>query len=283
MNKFNIAIVGYGFVGKAVAHGFATKHVEQHIVDPKGGLDISELSSKRIDMTFVCVPTPMSDDGSIDASIAIETIKYLNDNVSGLIVLKSTVTPDIVAKFAEQVDRFIYNPEFLTERNYAHDFEYPSLHVFGGKKHSCELLHSFYTDYSICHPCPVHYVGAKEASLIKYGINSFLATKVTWFNEYYKTVNKFNANFDNVASAMASDPRIGTSHMQVPGHDGRMGFGGACFTKDCNALISLTKNLGCEMELLTNAVNLNNSIRSQYTELDDREKEQNVKYTKEKK
>ena len=77
-----IAIIGHGFVGKAVDYGFSDPRCEKYIVDPRGGLDISDLTKVSIDFTFVCVPTPMGADGSIDSSIIEEVVSYLNSNVS---------------------------------------------------------------------------------------------------------------------------------------------------------------------------------------------------------
>ena len=74
------------------------------------------------------------------------------------------------------------------------------------------------------------------------------------------------------------DKRIGNSHMNVPGHDGRLGFGGACFTKDTAALIKYSASLNQEFTLLKKAVKINNNIRSKYDQVDQREKDQNVNY-----
>ena len=66
--------------------------------------------------------------------------------------------------------------------------------------------------------------------------------------------------------------------MSVPGHDGKRGFGGACFTKDTAALINYSNSIDMKFELLEKVVHLNNSLRKSYEELDQREKEQNVNY-----
>ena len=66
--------------------------------------------------------------------------------------------------------------------------------------------------------------------------------------------------------------------MQVPGHDGKKGFGGACFPKDSLALIKFAKNLGVDLNLLISTVKINNKLRSEYSELDSRESEQNVSF-----
>ena len=112
-----VGIVGHGFVGKAVDYGFSQRNVEKYIVDPNYDTTIKDLSEFDPDVTFVSVPTPMSNDGKIDASIVKKVVKELIDNTKGFIVVKSTVTPDIMIELSElSRDRIVYNPEFLTEK-----------------------------------------------------------------------------------------------------------------------------------------------------------------------
>lgn len=276
MKKLEVAIVGHGFVGKAVEVGFTNHKCNLHIIDPKLGTDVTDLHNKPIDVTFVCVPTPMGDDGSINATIAESVIKDLIENVSGFIVLKSTVTPDIVDSFAQLSDKFIYNPEFLTERNAVQDFLEPKLNVIGSySSDNATQLSEIYTSYSNCSPCPFIYVTPPEASFIKYSINNFLALKVAWFNELYDLISDNNCNYDAIINGMSHDPRIGLSHMQVPGPDGKRWAGGACFPKDMSAFKRF--DVGGRLQIQRQAIKSNNAGRSQY-ELDEREKEQQVKF-----
>lgn len=284
MNKTtkHIAIIGYGFVGKAVAFGFPQSNIVKHsIIDPAVfGNHVSDLKGKHIDASFVCVPTPMDTDGSVNSSILEEIVQYLLDNVSGLIVIKSTVIPSVLSKFDD--DRVVYNPEFLTERNAEQDFVNPEMHIFGGEKSNTSKLHELYQNYSICNPCPSFHMTREEASFVKYGINCFLASKVSWFNQYFDTITSFsnNVDYDTIIRAMTADPRIGSSHMKVPGFDGKRGFGLGCFPKDTMAMLSFAKDNGQDLSILKEVILTNIKYRSQY-ELDDREKEQNVQYNKE--
>lgn len=273
MNKLNIAIIGYGFVGKAVSAGFDNEKCNQYIIDPKNGSSIQDLIGKDIDISFVCVPTPMSDDGSINSSIVEECIDFLVKNVSGLIVLKSTVIPSIIQKLTTN-DRIIYNPEFLTEVNANNDFINPKMHIFGGKDEQCEQLQAIYVNYSNCSKCPVFIVSPIEASFIKYGINCFLASKVIWFNEFFDIIGKTSADYETVLKAMTTDTRIGESHTKVPGNDNKRGYSGSCFPKDTVAFAKYSNN---EFELLNEVIRKNQQYRSKY-EVSDREKEQNIRF-----
>lgn len=270
MKTINIAIVGHGYVGKAVDHGFSTTNVVKHLIDPLYNTDISDLP-RDIDAAFVCVPTPFGADGQIDASIVRDVVNQLSA-FNCPIIIKSTVVPGIVHALQMDNHKVVYNPEFLTEANALADFVNPPMHIFGGHKRVTKMVERLYEKYSQCNPAPVMHMTAREAAFVKYGINSFLATKVLWFNQYKDVIDEAGANFNVITNAMKMDPRIGTSHMQVPGPEGKRGYGGACFPKDTSALANHV-----DFPLLDKVIELNNQYRSQY-ELDDREKEQKVVY-----
>ncbi|MDB4339670.1 hypothetical protein OAA08_01140 [bacterium] len=272
--SINIAIIGHGYVGKAVDHGFSTSQVEKFIVDPLYNTSIDDVrGKKRLDAAFVCVPTPFGPNGEIDASIVKDVVRQL-EYFRCPIIIKSTVTPEIVDELFNENRDVIYNPEFLTEKNHLDDFINPPMHIFGGNAMVTRKVQELYEKYSQCKPCPVIHMTAMEASFVKYGINCFLATKVLWFNQFKDIVDQHGAKYNVIVNAIGSDPRIGHSHTQVPGPDGRKGFGGACFPKDTNAFNTFSKG---EFSVLEKVISENNTYRKEY-ELDEREKEQKVKY-----
>jgi len=275
----DILIVGHGFVGKAVDYGFQTSNCNTTIADPKYGIHLVDVLNSqpgiRFDATFVCVPTPYGKDGEIDDSIVKDTVNILSlVDKTGMIVIKSTVTPDTMYELTRMSGRVIYNPEFLTEKNANEEFVNPRIHVFGGQPDMCKQLEDLYKEASQCKPCPVQIMSAMEASFVKYGINCFLATKVLWFNQFKDVVDKWGSNYHKVINAIGTDPRVGFSHTRVPGFDGRKGFGGACFPKDTAAFAAFADD---EFSVLNEAIRANNKYRQAY-ELDEREKEQKVVY-----
>jgi UDPglucose 6-dehydrogenase len=100
-----------------------------------------------------------------------------------------------------------------------------------------------------------------EAALAKYAINSFLATKVVFMNEIHNVALANNLDYNKIASLMQLDQRMGSSHMTVPGTDGLYGFGGHCFPKDTEALLSLSKDFGVTMQVLEAALKKNTLLR----------------------
>jgi len=267
-----ILIIGHGFVGKAVDYGFSHQDIVKEIVDPKYGTDITGIDISSFDFIFVCVPTPMGDSGSVNASIVGKVLQRLKQVKTTPIIIKSTIPPDIIMVWKDRKN-VIYNPEFLTERSANEQFIDPQFHILGGDREYTHKVEQLFEKYSLCNPCPILHMTAEEASFVKYTINSFLATKVTFFNQLYDAVGDTNANFATIIKAVGMDSRIGSSHTRVPGFDGKQGYGGACFPKDVSAFINYNKQL----TLLKEVSIINNSYRQQY-EMDEREKEQHVNY-----
>jgi UDPglucose 6-dehydrogenase len=99
------------------------------------------------------------------------------------------------------------------------------------------------------------------AEMIKYMTNCFLATKVSFANEIKQICDSCDIDYDKVIEYMLHDKRLGSTHFSVPGPDGRVGFGGSCFPKDINALISFAQDLGVEPQVLTAAWEKNLEVR----------------------
>ena len=275
-----VAIIGYGFVGKALEFGIKD-NVEIFKVDPKLGTEISDLVDFKPNICFVCVPTPMNDDGSQDTGILQTVIDdLLSNSISSLIILKSTVLPNYVKKLKILIPGLVLNPEFLRERHANDDFINSKLILLGGPKESTKLAADFYKNYTKCIVTNFRFTDLVSAALIKYSINTFLALKVTFFNQLHDVFSESNPSmrWDDFVDIISTDERIGHSHMKVPGIDGKLGYGGSCFPKDCNALIKYSDDIGKPFNLLKKSTEINNKIRKKYKKLSKREKEQNINY-----
>lgn len=268
MSSTKIAIVGLGFVGGAVSYGFTHPDVIQQHIDPKLGTEVMDIDPDT-DYIFICVPTPM-DDFSIVREVVEE---ILSNDFEATIIVKSTVTPNVMEEFCHP--QVVYNPEFLTEKSAQEQFINPEFHIFGGDLDAVDDAIYLYNEYSLCNPAPVFRLTLEEASIAKYAINSFLATKVTFFNQLMDLCGQYGARFNQVSNAIGTDSRIGHSHTKVPGFDGKRGFGGACFPKDIKAITDVAGE--GVLSVIEEVMKANNKIRSQY-EKDKREKEQNIVY-----
>lgn len=287
-NPFRLGIVGHGFVGRAVEYAFTHPLVDLHIADPKYDTSIDDMLEFDPMCVFVCAPTPMNpESGFVDASIVEDAVLKLIEHTEALVVVKSTITPDIIDRlynsmFEDGVDRFVYNPEFLTEKSAEEQFVNADFHVLGGTERGTAELTQIYDIFSLCKSDTYYRMSAAEASFVKYGINAFLATKVTFFNQFFDLVNMFGCSYNIVTRAMGSDPRVGIGHTRVPGYDRKRGFGGACLPKDTTALLKFSEIKDEEgnvvsFDLLKNVLDINNRYRQNY-ELDEREKANNITF-----
>tara|TARA_B100001248_G_C27267883_1_gene401616 strand:- start:10 stop:855 length:846 start_codon:yes stop_codon:yes gene_type:complete len=276
-----VGIVGYGFVGKALENGIDDS-VSTLKIDPKLNNSIKDLVPFQPNIIFICVPTPLCEDLSLDASIVHSVVdEILEYNIDCLIVLKSTILPNHLEKISQRLKRFIYNPEFLREKHANEDFLNSNLIVFGGDQKDIDEIKDFYIERTKCICKTYVETDYVTASLIKYTINSYLATKVSFFNELKKIFVEANTNdsWENFIRYLQKDSRLGNSHMSVPGHDGKEGFGGACLPKDSIALLNFYKENNLDFKVLKSAIDVNNTIRDKYND-DPREREQRINFKK---
>ena len=290
-SRFGIGIVGHGFVGQAVEYAFTHPMVDFTFFDPKYNTSLDDLSSKTLEETptcfFICAPTPSNDDGSVNSSIVEESVIRCLNETDSLVIVKSTITPDAIDRIYQQItiaqsDRFAYNPEFLTEKNAKADFVTAKFHVVGGTPQAVMEVIDIYEIFSACESNDYHRMSAYEASFVKYTINSFLSTKITFFNQLYDLVNMYGCNYNTILRAAGKDDRVGMGHTRVPGFDGKRGFGGACLPKDTRAFLNFSTNYDNDgnmqsFDLLEKVLDINSAYRVQY-DLDEREKVNNITF-----
>lgn len=253
--KFIIA--GYGFVGKAVANALKNTH-EIVIHDPQY-TDYKIIDHHDADGIIICVPTPTLENGVCDASIISDVL----DNVPIFmpVLIKSSVTPGI----AEGLDELhpnhsiVYSPEFLRAKTANQDFLNQKYVILGGEDPECFWQDLFQSTLPHCKM--VFNCSAKEACMVKYASNSFLALKTSYFNQIYDVCAKTDMDFDVVRQLLAHDPRIGVDHTMVPGPDGDRGWGGHCFPKDTSAFVKWTTTVGEPVTLVESAIQYNNKVR----------------------
>ncbi len=260
----DIGICGYGFVGKALHNGFKHFGITNFtIYDPfKSATKVSELSKCK--MVFVCVPTPMGKDGSMDVT-AMDTVLGELDAISynNIVVIKSTVTPLHIKELSEKYNKLkiIANPEFLTERSADQDFINSKWVIIGGKEEYTADL----ADLSKrCWPAAtVTVVSLEAAMMMKYMTNSWFAVKVSLLNEFFKLYQSLGCtDWDELMKAFATDVRVGPSHLAVPGPDGDFGWGGKCFPKDLNAMMALAQKFGTLSNVMQAAWATNKKVRT---------------------
>ncbi len=259
MKKIKVGVIGNGFVGEAISFAFSSIS-EMHIYDTDPSRSLSDIDSVHsCDFVFVCVPTPMFQDGSQDLSYVESAFEKATNKP--VYILKSTVLPGTTEKLSKKYPSFkiIFSPEFLTERSAKLDMLTQSRIILGGEFGLTEKAKSLFNQrFKIKN---VIQTDSKTAELTKYMNNTFFATKVSIMNEFKLLSDKIGANWEDALRGFVSDGRIGDSHLNVPGHDGKLGYGGTCFPKDVNALLFFSKKHEIELNTIEGGWNTNQNVR----------------------
>ena len=264
----NIGIIGQGFVGNAVYNKFKNYYnVLTFDLDKTICNSSFEKINKDCKYIFVCLPTPMNTDGSCYTGIVEDLLTKLDKrskeiSQSKIVVVKSTIPPGTTKKWNDKFDNLsvVFNPEFLTEANAVKDYENQNRIILGGPKNETLQLNSIFS--KVFPNAKIINTNSTDAEMVKYTTNSFLAMKVSFANEIYQICKKVNADYDKVIESTIQDERLGTSHWKVPGPDGDFGYGGHCFPKDINALISVAINNNISPKMLIATNEKNKEVRS---------------------
>jgi len=261
MNKFKVGVIGNGFVGEAQIFAFSpTTDLKVFDVDPlKSTHTLLEVLSQEF--IFVCLPTPMRENGEQDLSYIENFFSNVGlHNTNAIFILKSTVLPGTTKQLKDKFNfNIVFCPEFLTERTAKLDILSQARVIFGGERHLTDKVEQLFSQRFANR----HYIhtDSTTAEFIKYMNNTFFATKVSLMNEFYRMSLVLGIDWETAKHGFASDGRVGDSHLHVPGHDGKLGFGGTCFPKDINALITLGKELNTPMHVLEAAWKTNLEVR----------------------
>jgi len=264
-----IGIIGRGFVGSAVEFGFSAQcgcsaQLKSYDIDPKKSKDSLEETVNESDFIFLSVPTPSNPDG-IDISFlinALSSIKEVNKRSDNIILIRSTIVPGTTKRLQERFStlNIIFNPEFLTQRSAKYDFINQSRFVLGGDGLHTKKVAELYR-WRFGKTIQVIMTNYETAEMIKYMNNCFFSTKVSFMNEMKLVAEKCNVDWETAVDGFVSDGRIGHSHIQVPGPDGKCGFGGDCLPKDVKAMLEFSNKIGIELNTLKGAWETNLQVR----------------------
>ena len=264
-----IGIIGKGFVGSAVEFGFSAQtgcDAELRVYDKDESKSTHSLEHtiNKSDVVFVSVPTPSNIDGSIHLGIlesALDSISKVYTS-RAIILIRSTVTPGTTAQLQKRFSKIplVFNPEFLTERSAKFDFINQARFILGGEaEHTKKVADLYRWRFGDSVPCIE--TNFETAEMIKYMNNCFFATKVSFMNEMKLISDKCGVEWETAVDGFVRDGRIGHTHLTVPGPDGRMGFGGSCFPKDIQAMITFGASLGIDTKTLRGAWATNLQVR----------------------
>lgn len=211
------------------------------------------------DAIFICVGTPPGEDGSADLTYVLRVAediaeaieKQPADGKPKTVVVKSTVpvgsshrVRDLIRSRTNRPFHIADNPEFLKEGDAINDFMKPDRVVCGVEDEAAaELMRTLYEPF-VRQGNPIFIMDVRSAEMVKYASNAMLACKISFINEIANLCEHYGANVASVREGMCADRRIGTQFL-YPG----LGYGGSCFPKDTQAVVSMGRAVGFECAL----------------------------------
>ena len=204
-----VLIVGYGVVGKNLYKELcplAPSVYDKYLRYSSGFTETSH------DVAFICVDTPLIE-GANDLDIA-EVRNAINDNEADIYVIKSTCPVGTVDMLKSQTGKSsVYSPEYYGDTQHCNNYKF-DFTVLGGDKADCiqiqQLLQNCYDARHI-----FRLVDAKTAELVKFMENSWLATKVSFCNQFYNICQNYNVAYEDLRELFILDPRVNPSHTFV--------------------------------------------------------------------
>ena len=255
MRDYSVAIVGYGAVGKGI-HQIFTDAVPY---DPPLGIG-SQTEVNACRYAFVATPTPTTPAGVLDVSIVVEAVEWIE---SEFIIIRSTVPVGTTDRLRESTGKkVVFQPEYGPAETPDHPFN--NLRnvrwaILGGARNDTIGVADLYKT-AFNSDIAIHQTDARTAELTKFMENAYLATKVTFCNEFYDIAAGLGVDYNELRELWLADPRIGRSHTFVfP--EGR-GFGGRCLPKDVRGIVSSARAAGAAPELLEAVLSVNDRLRS---------------------
>jgi UDPglucose 6-dehydrogenase len=262
-----VGIIGLGFVGTAIYKSFELKKIELRGYDKfkEGGIGTFE-ECLDTEILFLALPTLYEDNlGEYNKSAIHETCQLLHDNkYDGVVVIKSTVEPGTTDSLSDKYNlNFVHNPEFLTARTAFEDF-HNQKHIVLGKSKKCEsdkyeLISEFFKQYYT--DAEISKCKSLESESMKIFVNSYYAVKIQFFNELYLLCQNNGSDYETIKNLMLKNGWINSMHTNVPGPDGKLSYGGACFPKDTSALNKYMERLSSPNEVLNATISERNKFR----------------------
>lgn len=205
---YNILIIGYGIVGHNLRNELSKLNPD--IYDKYNQL-YNDKRNIQYDISFICVDTPLDDNYNLDIT---EVKNALLENNSKIYVIKSTCPLGTIDKLKEETGKnIIFSPEYYGDTQHCNNFDF-NFTILGGDKEVCvEVIQALQHCYDGRHTFRI--VDSKTAELVKFMENSFLATKVSFCNQFYNICQKYGISYEELRELFILDKRAGESHTFV--------------------------------------------------------------------
>lgn len=206
----NVLIIGYGVVGHNLAKDL--EKLNPDIIDKYKEGVTTKVAGKHYDIAFICVDTPyIYGKSTCDTT---EVVNALHENDADIYVFKSTILPGTVDKLAKETGKkIVFSPEYYGGTQHCNNFDF-NFTILGGDRESCkEVIQVLQGIYDARHT--FHITDAKTAELTKYMENSWLATKVSFCQQFYNIAEELRVDYEELRECFLLDPRVNRAHTFV--------------------------------------------------------------------
>ena len=243
LNNSDILIVGYGIVGHNIYDKLSS--LNPVIYDKYKYIGFNNIN-KKYHIAFICVNTPKTENELCDIS---EVRNAILANDVDIYVVKSTVLPGTIDKLIEETHKnIIFSPEYYGETQHANNYDFDYTILGGDSKICSEVVQLLQKIYDGRHK--FYITDTKTAELVKYMENSFLATKVSFCQQFFNIAEQIGVNYEQLRELFILDPRVNPSHTFV--YRDQPWWDSKCFNKDVPAIAETF-----EAPLLKNVIDFN--------------------------
>lgn len=243
--KYTVAIIGYGVVGRAMHSLFPKAIIYNGEKHPVGNLTYKDVN--KVDVAFICVPTPTKANGHCDTSIVEMVVSKLTVS---LIIIRSTIEPGTTDRLKKKYKKnIVFCPEYIGETidHPLADERSRTFLILGGEKEDTNCaIEVFQHVYNAS--VKIRQMSATEAEVAKYLENRHIAFTVAECNEAYDFCQKLGVDYNNVREAVfQDDPRMSPYWTFV--YPDIRGFESKCIPKDIYAIASFARKIGSPMRI----------------------------------
>ncbi|EFS3143558.1 nucleotide sugar dehydrogenase [Campylobacter coli] len=239
------------------------KMIEEYLINDKNKICATfdkKFAYEKCDYIIIATPTNYDENAQHFDTKSIESVMHdiVNFNKDAIIIIKSTI-PIGYTKYLKtvfDVKDIIFCPEFLREGNALYDNLYPSRIIIGSKGENAYNVAKIFSDSVLKENVPVLFMDSDESESVKLFSNTYLAMRVSFFNELDTFAKSSKLNTEDIISGVCADPRIGNYY-----NNPSFGYGGYCLPKDTKQLLVNFRDIP---NALTSAVIEANDLRKKF-------------------